>query len=388
MKLKTTFTLLPLVGLFGCSSLVPATREQPVVRFAPAPVITPQMSAAENSYAQARRAHELGQLTTAARHYQRALDLDPQHVGALNGLGVILAQDGRTAEAIELLVRARDLDPKAGHIHNNLGYTLLREQRLDDADVALRMARELQPLSQQTLRNLALLDKARSEQALAAAAPFQSTDPAEPAPVTTAVATEAATDGDPLPKIVAVAPQVYELRMSSTLSSLNPVAKAGPTAVQPEVREIAEIKPMPEPQEGHRLVFSREMASFTRSVTAAADGASRLEVSNGAGVARLARRTADRLEQEGVVSARLTNAQHFRFPQTRIEYLPGQDAAVQAVAERLPVQVKLVPVARLDRNMSLRLVLGQDVAGRAITTWLNAETPQLAQTAPANRPIS
>jgi hypothetical protein len=387
MKLKTTFALLPLAGLFGCASLVPATREPPVVRFAPAPVITPQMSAAQNSYAQARQAHELGQLTTAARHYRRALDLAPDHVGALNGLGVILAQDGRTAEAIELLVRARDLDPKAGHIHNNLGYTLLREQRLDDADVALRMARELQPLSQQTLRNLALLDQARREQALAAAAPFQSTDPAEVAPATTAVATEPVTGGH-VPQIVAVAPQVYELRLSSTLSGLNPVAKAGPTAAPPEAREIAEIQPMPEPQPGHRLVFTREMASFTRSVTASADGASRLEVSNGAGVAQLARRTADRLAQDGVVSARLTNARHYRFPQTQIEYLPGQDAAVQAVADRLPVHVKLVPVARLDRHMSLRLVLGQDAAGQAIAAWLGGDAAQVAQTAPAVRPIS
>lgn len=387
MKLKTTFALLPLAGLFGCASLVPATREQPVVRFAAAPVITPQMSAAQNSYAQARQAHELGQLTTAARHYRRALDLAPDHVGALNGLGVILAQDGRTAEAIELLVRARDLDPQAGHIHNNLGYTLLREQRLDDADVALRMARELQPLSQQTLRNLALLDQARREQALAAAAPFQSTDPAEVAPATTTMATEPVTGGY-VPQIVAVAPQVYELRLSSTLSGLNPVAKAGPTAAPPEVREIAEVQPMPEPQPGHRLVFTREMASFTRSVTASADGASRLEVSNGAGVAQLARRTADRLAQDGVVSARLTNARHYRFPQTQIEYLPGQDAAVQAVVDRLPVHVKLVPVARLDRHMSLRLVLGQDAAGQAIAAWLGGPPAPLAQAVPAARPLS
>lgn len=379
MKLKTTFALLPLAGLFGCTSLVPATREQPVVRFASAPVITPQMSAAQSSYALARRAHEMGQLTTAARHYRRALDLDPKHVGALNGLGVILAQDGRTAEAIELLVQARDLDPQAGHIHNNLGYTLLREQRLDDADVALRMARELQPLSQQTLRNLALLDKARRERALAAAAPFQSADAAV-APATNGVAVEAAADAD-LPRIVAVAPQVYELRMAGPLPGPNPVAQAGPAAVPPEGLEIAEIQPMPAPQQGHRLVF-------TRSVTATADGASRLEVSNGAGVARLARRTADRLAQDGVVSARVTNASHFRFPQTRIEFLPGQGAAVQAVADRLPVQVKRVAVARLDRHMSLRLVLGQDAAGRAIATWLGAEPPQLAQTAPAARPIS
>lgn len=367
MHLKTTASLLPLFGLLGCSTLVPATREQPKVHFVPATVVTQQMSAAQSSYALARQAHEMGQLNTAARHYRRVLALDAAHVGALNGLGVILAQDGRTAEAIELLVKARDLDPQAGHVQNNLGYTLLREQRLDEAEVALRLARELQPLSQQTLRNLALLDKARSEQAQAASAPFQSAEAPEEARV-----------ADAGPQIVTVAPQVYELRLSGAL----PVAQTGG-------REIAEITPMPAPEPGHRLVFSREMASFTRSVTGPADGASRLEVSNGAGVSRLARRTADRLEREGVVSARLTNASHFRYPQTRIEYLPGQDAAVQAVADRLPVPVKLVPVARLDRNMSLKLVLGQDAAGKSIAAWLDAgEAPRVVQTGVGSRPFS
>lgn len=374
MHLKTTASLLPLFGLLGCSTLVPATREQPKVHFVPATELAQQMSAAQSSYAQARQAHEMGQLNTAARHYRRVLALEAGHVGALNGLGVILAQDGRTAEAIELLVKARDLDPKAGHVQNNLGYTLLRERRLDEAEVALRLARELQPLSQQTLRNLALLDKARSEQAQAASAPFQSAEAPEEARVAEAG-----------PQIVTVAPQVYELRLSGAL----PMAQAGGPAAPAEGREIAEITPMPAPEPGHRLVFSREMASFTRSVSGPADGASRLEVSNGAGVSRLARRTADRLEREGVVSARLTNASHFRYPQTRIEYLPGQDAAVQAVADRLPVPVKLVPVARLDRNMSLKLVLGQDAAGKSIAAWLDAgEAPRVVQTDAAKRPVS
>ena len=54
--------------------------------------------------------------------------------------------------------------------------------------------------------------------------------------------------------------------------------------IDPEVREIAEIQPMPSPEPGHRLVFSRELASFTRSVTASADGASRLEYNKGRGI--------------------------------------------------------------------------------------------------------
>lgn len=378
MHLKTTASLLPLFGLLGCSTLVPATREQPKVHFVPATELAQHQSAAQSSYALARQAHEMGQLNTAARHYRRVLALEAGHVGALNGLGVILAQDGRTAEAIELLVKARDLDPKAGHVQNNLGYTLLRERRLDEAEVALRLARELQPLSQQTLRNLALLDKARSEQAQVASAPFQSAEAPEEARV-----------ADAGPQIVTVAPQVYELRLSGALSMAQAGGPAAPAAPPSEGREIAEITPMPAPEPGHRLVFSREMASFTRSVTGPADGASRLEVSNGAGVSRLARRTADRLEREGVVSARLTNASHFRYPQTRIEYLPGQDAAVQAVVDRLPVPVKLVPVARLDRNMSLKLVLGQDATGKSIAAWLDAgEAPRVVQTGAGEQPVS
>jgi hypothetical protein len=221
MKLKTTASLLVLAGLTGCSTLGSDTREQPVVRFGPTPVLTPQVSVSESMYAMARLAHDQGQLATAAQRYRRTLEMKPDHVGALNGLGVILAQDGRTGEALQLLARARDLAPGAGHIHNNLGYTLLREQRLDEAQVSLRMARELQPGSQQTLRNLALLERARTDQAK------QQTAAARPQPAPSA---NAATPAGPV-QIVSVAPQVFELRLSGTLAGLQPASLAAVAAV-------------------------------------------------------------------------------------------------------------------------------------------------------------
>lgn len=432
MKLKTTASLLVLAGLMGCSTLVPEALEQPVARFGPTPVLTPQLSVSESMYAMARLAHDQGQMATAAQRYRRTLQMKPDHVGALNGLGVILAQDGRTGEALELLMRARDLSPQSGYIHNNLGYTLLREQRLDEAQAALRMARELQPGNQQTQRNLALLEKARADQArqTAAARP-------QPMPAATPGASAAPV------QIVSVAPQVFELRLSGTLASLQAPAPAPeqvkqsePVVAQPTARivptnepgvmalqmagaaapstsdagasvqaqtpvslpvqaaaqvqvaaipmpspvtEVARIEPMPQPQAGYRLVLSRELSLQQGPFAIWTDiRGVKLEISNGVGVGRLARRTADRLAQEGVATARLTNAKPYRQLHTQIEFTPGQEAAVQALAARLPVPVDLVPVARLDRGMSLRLVLGQDAVGRTIAAWLDGDSPRLA----------
>jgi hypothetical protein len=420
MKLKTTASLLVLAGLMGCSTLEPDMRVEPVLRFGPAPVLRPQMSVSESMYAMARLAHDQGQLATAAQRYRRALDMKPDHVGALNGLGVILAQDGRTREALDLLVRARDLAPGAAHIHNNLGYTLLRAQRLDEAQVALRMARELQPDSPQTLLNLAILERARADEAR------QRRQTAAVLPPQQASAGGGATAG-PV-QIVSVAPQVFELRVAGAQAGLppanvvavaEPVAAAGavsqslvpvaapvpvrqsepvlvaptahivpspepsvmvlqvvvdslvlpapvsqasasPASVAHSMRDVVQVEPMTAPDAGYRLALSREQALQSGPFALWTDiRGVKLEIANGVGVVRLARRTADRLAEDGVATARLTNAKPYRQLRTQIEYAPGQEAAVQALASRLPVQVDLVPVSRLDRDMGLRLVLGQ-----------------------------
>lgn len=440
MPLKTTTSLLVLTSLLGCATQVPETRVEPVLRFGPTPLLKPQLSVTESMYAMARLAHDQGQLPTAAQRYRRTLSMQPDHVGALNGLGVILAQDGHTEEALALLVRARDLAPGSGHIHNNLGYILLRERRLDEAHVALRMAHELLPDSQQTLRNLTLLERARAEGAGRPQAPGDDR-PAMQA------ATNAVADGVPEPhthRIVPVGPQVYELRqwgrrsgqssagaaegMDQTVAPL-PVASAiqavpaenavqqpadsvagAPVArivagVEPSVMELqlpgvnrsetpggpviatastvlqetAKVEPLPGPGLGYSLILSREMAMLPGPFAIWTDiRGVRLEISNGVGMPRLAKRTADRLAREGVFTARLTNARPYRQVQTQIEYLPGQEAAGQALAARLPGRVELVPVATLDRNMTLRMVLGRDAQGQAIAAWLNGDPPNIA----------
>lgn len=107
----------------------------------------------------------------------------------------------------------------------------------------------------------------------------------------------------------------------------------------------------------------------------------RLEVSNGVGISNLARRTADRLATEGVLTVRLTNAKPYRQAKTEIQFVTGQGLAAQALQSRLPVAACAVAASRLNAGVQVRLVLGHDVTGRALAEWLDAGEEQQVATA-------
>lgn len=372
MHSRTWASLSVLGGLMGCSTLMPGTpgaaqvavvqNGMPAqVHEAPRLKATPTLS--EGLYVMARQAHAGGQLGAAAQGYEQVLFLEPGHTGALNALGVIRAQDGHTDEALALFTRALQKEPSAAHVHNNLGYTLLRADRLDEAHTALKLALELQPDSAQTLKNLELLAQARSA---------QPTGPANatPQPVTQTIEPVVA------PAVVAVAPNVFELRLSTQLTpTAGAQAAASPMpggAAKPPV-ETAAIVPATGQEAGYTLVLSREMALQTGPFAIWTDiRGARLEVSNGVGISRLAKRTAVRLAASGVPTARVTNARPYRQARTQIEYLPGQMAAVKALVAQLPVPVEMVPVGQLHDRVNIRLVLGHDVAGQAIAAWIDS----------------
>ena len=325
------------------------------VTVAPAPAATPNMPSSEMSYLLALRAHGQGQLRLAAEHYARALAADDRHVGAHNGLGVIRAQEGRTEEALALFARSRELSPKSAHVHNNLGYTLLQADRLAEARLALKLAMELDPGSLQTLQNLRLLDEAeRRTQAVAAEAVREQ-------PVVNA-------SGEASGSLVVVAPQIYELRASAPQAAVVPAVTAA---------VVKTLSPTAEPT-SKPLASGNDLRNL------------RLEVTNGAGVERLARRTANQLAKSGVRVSRLTNQMPYRQVRTQIRYVAGQEAALQALVQHLPVAVERVAVPSLPAGMQLKLVLGRDFNGQAIVAWIDqqAAEPVASRGQKATTPLS
>lgn len=301
------------------------------VKVAAVPAAARQSAApsAEGAYLMGRAAHGAGHLAEARTHYTRVLAQEPRHVGALNALAVIHAQEGQLDDALKWFNAAMAVAPQAAHLHNNAGYALLRAGRLNEAETALLRAKDLDPANRQVAQNLDLLRTAQARAGKGAEVPMPQ---------------QAQVDGRAEhaagPRVVEVTPQVYALQPAGS-SGVEALPAAG------AVQQVAATVPLVQSLRGVRV-----------------------EVSNGVGITRLARRTADRLASTGLIAARLTNAKPYRQATTEIQFGSGQEQMAQVLKAQLPVAAKVVAISRLQPGIQVRLVLGRDLAGEAITAWL------------------
>jgi tetratricopeptide (TPR) repeat protein len=374
MKLSPPLSQGPVAGLKGQTtktepqlSVAPTAFSVPIL-IANAPGLAPDAPSSQAVYLQGRAAHGQGHLAQATEHYEQVLQLDPRHVGALNALGVIHAQEGRTQEALALFTRAISLAPEVPHLYNNIGYALLRADRLDEAGLQLKRAQELSPASMQLLQNMELLAQAKRD----AAAKIATTSEAN---------TEASQPGA---RLVAIAPQIYELQTTVPQQAVQPmeppanaIQTAKPTLQQTTVENVAK-----KPQEDE--LVTETAPTIPTASTPAESSPDRLrgvqlEVANGVGISHLARRTADRLASTGVNTVRLTDAKPYRQMKTEIQFGAGQKEAAKALQARLPFStINSVSPSQLRTGLQLRLVLGHDMKGQAIAAWLESQEVRMA----------
>ena len=114
--------------------------------------------------------HRHNRLGPAKLLYHEILDQAPDHLDALNLLGVIECQERNFAAAARHLGLVTALDPKNAAAHSNLGYALRALKRPAEALAACDKALALMPDFADALNNRAgtLLDLGRPEEALAA----------------------------------------------------------------------------------------------------------------------------------------------------------------------------------------------------------------------------
>ena len=68
------------------------------------------------------------------------------------------------------------------------------------------------------------------------------------------------------------------------------------------------------------------------------------------------------LRSQGYPAARLTNQEPFQVQMTQIQYREGHQAEAQRLMSNLPVAPELVQRNNLRADVSVRLVLGKDMA--------------------------
>jgi tetratricopeptide (TPR) repeat protein len=85
-----------------------------------------------------------GRLAEAADHCHKALEIRPDDWEGYNNLGNILFQQGHSDEAIADYKKALEIKPTAAEVYNNLGYVLMKLGRLAEAVRNCQRALEIQ----------------------------------------------------------------------------------------------------------------------------------------------------------------------------------------------------------------------------------------------------
>lgn len=316
-RLRSMTAIAGALAVMGCASVAPERPAGPIV--VPSQTVRHGMDA-DAHYRTGRYFQGQLRYDQAMQAYRRALAQKPDHVDALNAMGVIHSVQQRPEMAEQSFRLALQADPQAARVHNNLGWHLLQNGRGAEAIVALERARELEPGNADTQANLVAARSAMgqpTETAVAAAPPAVTA--AEAVPVTAPVTAPTTSAAITAPVTVPVATPVA-----------TPAVPAGPSVAQATV------------------------------ATGAAPAALRVEVSNGNGTTGLARRIAGILAPASALRPRLTNDKPYGAQASRIQYVGGAEQLAQDINARLPSPLPLARIESLDRDVRVRVLLGRD----------------------------
>ncbi|GBG13160.1 uncharacterized protein NMK_0698 [Novimethylophilus kurashikiensis] len=259
--------------------------------------------------------------------YQKAIAADSSDSEAYNGLGVIYSQQGRFEEAEQAFRNGLVQTPRSAHILSNLGYAYYLQGRYQESIDTLKQAVEIDPDNRRAAGNLKLAYEKAGKSAEAATVVV----PAE----------KASLMAQPEP-----APSAPVQMVSGKITRVE-TRNVEVVQVAPAVFEIREQRPAePLPQ--------------AKSPQAANAGDIRIEISNGNGVAGMAKRVGRYLKQGGYTSQRITNQKPFNSETSEIQYRSGFEADARLLQSKVPGQPALIQRDDLRSDIKVRLLIGKD----------------------------
>ncbi|MCC2681058.1 MAG: hypothetical protein K0S36_622 [Nitrosospira multiformis] len=377
------FRVKQIAWAMGCVSLMSGcvlhplyqNKDRQAVNIKPVMEVNHAIRSADAMYQLGRYYQARVNYAEAIAAYEKALEADPGHVEAHNGLGVAHCLQDRHELALQYFRKAIGMAPLAAHLHNNLGYAHLVHGQEAEAVSVFERALLLEPQNQRARRNLAAIyikaelhDKAaaltmaRSE---STAAPVLARVPGTPAGTPAGTASAAVSAISPPvgaapgerqklscsvgARLVQVTPGVFEFRMTET-------------------EAVAAIPP--------GKIIGRAAAPQDSGKFSGQD--IRIEVSNGNGVPGMARQVSDFLQQNGFARTRLTDRQPYQQVLTEIHYRPGHSDVAEEISRLMPGGVPMVESYNLRRDIHVRVMLGKD-AVRQGAYLENSRRVQIAQ---------
>ncbi|MDD2933206.1 MAG: tetratricopeptide repeat protein [Methylotenera sp.] len=377
--------ILPAVCCFALLSAC-ASNQQAVV----APLtITPMI--AKNSSDNPKSMYQIGlyyqgqnRFDQAIKAYEKALAADSSFVEARNGLGVIYSRQGQYREAIEAFQTAIQQAPKAAHLYSNMGYAYYLQGRYAESVAALKQAAWLDPTNQRALNNLGLayaktgsnsesaqaftkavdVSVAVGSQSITKDAVVTPSQNASPLPVEVS-SVNAETNTASVSKLVVPISEVQkpEVLMLALPKDRGVIRPASTTVTIPVMdSRVKLVQVASNVYELHAKQYNVESNQIATVGDMPNTAKLRVEVANGNGLAGMAGKVGQFLRHQGYPVARLTNQKPFQVQVTHIQYRDGHQAEAQLLQSSLPEAPALVRSNGLRADVSVRLVLGKDMA--------------------------
>jgi tetratricopeptide (TPR) repeat protein len=348
-----------LIPLACCISLLGGCASNKTIEAQPQTLRVEPMVSVEGASGSAASLYQLGRYyqgqnryDQAIAAYKKALSVDYGFVEANNGLGVIYSRMGRYDEAVDEFTDALRKSPEAAHIYSNLGYTYYLQGKYDESIIALKHATTLNPDNERAQANLGLV-YAKAGKTDGSTQTFASSEyVGEVAATTDAVEVLAVRQQDAQVQTTSVRGE----SLAHVSGAVIPAGDAGASQMK-----VVQVAPAVYELQEQKLPQHSELG---QSATAAANPVAekiQVEVANGNGVPRMAKKVGEHLRQQGYPTARLTNQKPFRMKVSQIQYRDGYQAAALRLQSDLPGQQELVKRNDLRAGVSVRLVLGKDL---------------------------
>ena len=376
--------------------------------------VRPARGNPDSHYLLAGYYQERGRHKEAIEEFKKVLLIDPNYVKAYNGMGVSYDLLGDFTRAIGSYKMALSLNPNLDYVHNNLGYSYLLQGNLDDGITALKRAIAINGQDQRFHNNLGLAYGEKGEYDLALAEFKLAGDEAKAHhnmaqlyfkqglfdeakshyaialklnPSLTIVRTGLkAADAlarifEPLPDKVEPKQLVTPDQPSISTAEMEKLVAEDQATEQSIVvkveakdeiidnqsteRDAQPIELTATHQPDLQTIKEKEMISVDQRADIKQLSSlknAEIEISNGNGAYRMAKKVGDYLKEKGLKVTRLTNANHFRHSGTKIIYQKEYDKAADQVAEHIPVYQSKEQAEKLDRpNIRVKILIGKDL---------------------------
>jgi Flp pilus assembly protein TadD len=330
----------------------------------------------------------------AIKFYKLALTLNPNLHYVYNNLGYSYLLNANPDSAIDAFKKAIALDTNNKRYHNNLALAYLQKEQFDLALEQFTIAadeisanRKLgQLLYRRNKFELAKKYYARANQLESSAGNMASAKaPAKQKSSILSLKVDEKPQQSESPEIVADSGRKsFEEKKRSVSENLPSYSKPklykveadktprkSPIIIRKSIVEVSEtadhynkkktnlIKAdtYSKKNESQKRLADNEKIASSLTIVAA-----EIEVSNGNGVNRMARRVGNDLKDMGLNVTRLTNADHFGYKKTKIYYLSPYLHDAYKVAKQIPGWQNMEKVDKFSRqNTKIRVLIGKDI---------------------------